>query len=39
MTAQNKTVIKSYFETDDEPDESQFINLIDDPQMSKSHGE
>lgn len=29
MTAQNKTVIKSYFETDDEPDESQFINLID----------
>lgn len=29
MTAQSKTVIKSYFETGDRPTQSQFVDLID----------
>jgi hypothetical protein len=29
MTAQNKTTVKSYFQTDDVPTEAQFVDLID----------
>jgi hypothetical protein len=29
MTAQNKTTIKTYFETGDRPTQAQFVNLID----------
>lgn len=29
MTAQNKTTIKTYFESGDKPNESQFVDLID----------
>jgi hypothetical protein len=29
MTAQNKTTVKSYFETGDVPTEAQFVDLVD----------
>lgn len=36
MTAQNKTTIKSYFETNDIPTESQFADLVDSYQDANS---
>lgn len=37
MTAQSKSVIKTYFETGDKPDESQFADLIDSYQDANSN--
>lgn len=37
MTAQSKTTIKTYFETNDKPTQAQFVNLIDSYQDANSN--
>jgi hypothetical protein len=36
MAAQNKTTVKSYFQTDDVPTEAQFVDLVDSYQDARA---